>query len=278
MDREKHPVILSAFGKLDRLLDQYVARWPSESDISDHQAFRWDGKNRSLKPIKRPVRIDPSALLGIDDHKDRVMSNTRRFVAGSKANNVLLWGERGTGKSSLVKSLLHAFSGTGLRMIQVMKHDLPSVQMLYDLIAAHPSCRFIILIDDLSFEEDQTDYKEMKSVIDGGLEQIPDNLLFYATSNRKHLIPTKFSDNDSDEIRPSETIEEKISLADRFGIRLGFYHISQETFLDIVDRYARDYGIIRDSVELHREAVQWALEAGGRNGRTAEQFVRSLAR
>jgi len=278
MDLEKHPVILSAFGKLDRLLDQYVAHLPSEADISSHQAFRWDGKSRSLRPVKRPVRIDPSVLLGIDDHKDRVLDNTRRFVSGARANNVLLWGERGTGKSSLVKSLLHAFSGTALRMIQVMKHDLPAVQTLYELIAAHPSRRFIIFIDDLSFEEDQTDYKEMKTVIDGGLEQVPDNLLFYATSNRKHLVPTRFSDSDGDEIRPSDTVEEKVSLADRFGIRLGFYHISQETYLEIVDRYARDNGIAGDPGELHRMALQWALEAGGRNGRTAEQFVRSLAR
>jgi len=278
MDLEKHPVILSAFGKLDRLLDQYVAHLPSEADISSHQAFRWDGKSRSLRPVKRPVRIDPSVLLGIDDHKDRVLDNTRRFVSGARANNVLLWGERGTGKSSLVKSLLHAFTGTALRMIQVMKHDLPAVQTLYELIAAHPSRRFIIFIDDLSFEEDQTDYKEMKTVIDGGLEQVPDNLLFYATSNRKHLVPTRFSDSDGDEIRPSDTVEEKVSLADRFGIRLGFYHISQETYLEIVDRYARDNGIAGDPGELHRMALQWALEAGGRNGRTAEQFVRSLAR
>jgi len=278
MDLEKHPVILSAFGKLDRLLDQYVAHLPSEADISSHQAFRWDGKSRSLRPVKRPVRIDPSVLLGIDDHKDRVLDNTRRFVSGARANNVLLWGERGTGKSSLVKSLLHAFSGTALRMIQVMKHDLPAGQTLYELIAAHPSRRFIIFIDDLSFEEDQTDYKEMKTVIDGGLEQVPDNLLFYATSNRKHLVPTRFSDSDGDEIRPSDTVEEKVSLADRFGIRLGFYHISQETYLEIVDRYARDNGIAGDPGELHRMALQWALEAGGRNGRTAEQFVRSLAR
>ena len=276
MDLDKHPVILSAFGKLDRFLDHYMAHWPSEADISSHQAFRWDGMSRSLRQIKRPVRLDPSSLLGIDDHKDRVMSNTRRFVSGSRANNVLLWGERGTGKSSLVRSLLFAFSGTALRMIQVMKHDLSAVHTLYDLIAAHPSLRFIIFIDDLSFEEDQTDYKEMKTVIDGGLEQIPDNLLFYAASNRKHLVSTKFSDSDSDETRPSDTVEEKVSLADRFGIRLGFYHMSQETYLAIVDRCARDNGITRDPGELHHMAVQWSLEAGSRNGRTAEQFVRSL--
>ncbi len=276
MDLENHPAIVNVFAKLDLLLDQYVHHWPSESDVLSHQAFRWDGKSRGLRPIKRPVRMDPASLLGIDDHKDRVMDNTRRFIAGSRANNVLLWGERGTGKSSLIKSLLHAFSGTNLRMVQVLKHDILTVQALFDFLAAHFSRRFIIFIDDLSFEENQTDYQEMKSVMDGGLEQLPENILFYATSNRKHLIPTRFSDNESDEIRPSDTVEEKISLVDRFGIRLGFYHISQETYLEIVDLYARQYGVATKAGNLHRDAVQWALAAGGRNGRTAEQFIRSL--
>ncbi len=277
MDLEKHPVIVSAFAKLDRLLDQYIVNAPTETDIASHEAFQWEGRSRSLLPVKRPVRMDPAMLLGIDEQKGRVLGNTRRFVAGSKANNVLLWGERGTGKSSLVKSLLTAFAGTGLRMVQVLKHDILTVQSLYDLIAAHPSRRFLIFIDDLSFEQDQTDYQEMKTVMDGGLEQIPDNLLFYATSNRKHLVPTRFSDNDSDDIRPSDTVEEKVSLADRFGIRLGFYHISEETYLEIVDLYARHYGIDARSGNLHRDAIRWALETGGRNGRTAEQFVRSLS-
>ena len=278
MDLDKHPSITSAFSKLDRLLDEYIVHRPTEADIAGHEAFQWEGKSRSLLPVKRPVRLDPAMLLGIDDQKDRVLGNTRRFLAGSRANNVLLWGERGTGKSSLVKSLLAAFAGTGLRMVQVLKHDILTVQSLYDLIAAHPSRRFIIFIDDLSFEEEQTDYQEMKTVMDGGLEQMPDNLLFYATSNRKHLVPTRFSDNDSDDIRPSDTVEEKVSLADRFGIRLGFYHISEGTYLEIVDLYARHYGLSRDAGELHRMAIQWALESGGRNGRTAEQFVRSLER
>ena len=278
MDLEKHPAIVSAFAKLDRLLDRYIVNAATETDIAGHEAFQWEGRSRSLLPIKRPVRMDQATLIGIDAQKNRVLGNTRRFLAGAKANNVLLWGERGTGKSSLVKSLLSAFPGTGLRMVQVLKHDILTVQSLYDIIAVHPSRRFIIFIDDLSFEEDQTDYQEMKTVMDGGLEQIPDNLLFYATSNRKHLVPTRFSDNDSDDIRPSDTVEEKVSLADRFGIRLGFYHISEETYLEIVDLYAQRYGVDAHSGRLHGDAVRWALEAGGRNGRIAEQFVRSLDR
>jgi predicted AAA+ superfamily ATPase len=189
---------------------------------------------------------------------------------------VLLWGERGTGKSSLIKALLTAFSGTPLRMIQILKHDILTVQELYEVIAGNPSYRFILFIDDLSFEENQTDYMEMKTLMDGGLEQMPDNLVFYATSNRKHLIPTRFSDNESDEIRPSDTVEEKVSLADRFGVRLGFYHISQNTYLEIVDHFARCGGITLSSNELHARAIEWSLASGGRNGRIAEQFIRSL--
>jgi uncharacterized protein len=278
MDLEKQPIIISAFAKLDRLLDQYIVNAPTEADIAGHQAFQWEGKSKSLLSVKRPVRMDPAMLLGVDDQKDRLLGNTRRFIAGSNANNVLLWGERGTGKSSLVKSLLTEFTGTGLRIVQVLKHDILTVQTMYDIIAAHPSRRFIIFIDDLSFEEEQTDYQEMKTVMDGGLEQMPDNVLFYATSNRKHLVPTRFSDNDSDDIRPSDTVEEKISLADRFGIRLGFYHMSQETYLEIVDLYALHYGVAVKAETLHHEAAEWSRMAGGRNGRIAEQFVRSLTR
>ena len=276
MRDNEHPIILSAFNKLDRLLDQYVGHGTSDADIGGHQAFLWNGRNKGIVPIRRPVRIDPSALLGINEHKDRVLDNTRRFISGVQANNVLLWGERGTGKSSLIKSLLTAFSGTPLRMIQILKHDILTVLDLYDLIAANSSFRFILFIDDLSFEENQTEYKEMKTIMDGGLEQLPDNLLFYATSNRKHLIPTRFSDNESDEIRSSDTVEEKVSLADRFGVRIGFYHISQETYLEIVEFLARRCGTTLSGKELHTRAIQWSLESGGRNGRIAEQFIRSL--
>jgi predicted AAA+ superfamily ATPase len=276
MDLGGNDIILSAFGKLDRLLDHYVRPERQEADFANHQAFFWDGTRRMLRPVTRPVRNDPADLVGIEQHKQELLTNTKRFVEGCKANNALLWGERGTGKSSLIKSLLSAFSGTSLRMVQVLKHDILTVQELYEVFASHPSFRFIVFIDDLSFEEGQTDYKEMKTIMDGGLEQVPDNLLFYATSNRKHLIPTRFSDSDGDVIRPSDTMEEKVSLADRFGVRLGFYHIDQDTYLAIVDLYAGKAGISMDRETLYQQAIQWALQAGGRNGRIAEQFVRSL--
>ncbi len=261
--------------KLDKLLDRYVNGGTDRSDFSGHHAFLWDGYGKTVKAVLRPVRIDEAELLGIEPIKNQVLRNTKNFIDGKRANNVLLWGERGTGKSSLVKSLLTTFDNTPLRMIQVYKHDILTIQDLYGPIARNKQYRFVLFIDDLSFEESQTDYKEMKTIMDGGLEEIPENVVFYATSNRKHLIPTRFSDNDSDEIRPSDTVEEKVSLVDRFGLRLGFYHFTQETYLEIVASYAKKYGIPMDGDKLSRLALQWALQAGGRNGRTAEQFVRA---
>ncbi len=268
--------ITQLLAKLDKLLDRYVDGGLETAYFDGNQAFIWDGKRKSIKPIGRPVRINAGDLIGIDSIKKEVIRNTKSFVDGGKANNVLLWGERGTGKSSLLKSLLAAFNNTPLRMIQVYKHDILTVQEMYELIEKSAPYRFILFIDDLSFEEGQTDYKEMKTIMDGGLEQIPENLLFYATSNRKHLITTKFSDNDSDEIRPSDTVEEKVSLVDRFGLRLGFYHFPEDTYLEIVELYATKYGVRMDRNRLERLAIQWALAAGGRNGRIAEQFVRSI--
>lgn len=273
---EKSGLSMQVMAKLSRLLDRYVDGAADATDFAQHQAYLWDGRKKSLKPIKRPAAIDHDDLIGIDSIKKEVIRNTKNFLDGTRANNVLLWGERGTGKSSLVKSLLTTFADTNLRMIQVYKHDILTIQEMYDLVADNKACRFILFIDDLSFEESQTDYKEMKAVLDGGLEAVPDNLLVYATSNRKHLVPTKFSDNESDEVRPSDTVEEKVSLVERFGLRFGFYHFSQDTYLEIVASYAKKYDVRLDGEKLNRLAVQWALWAGGRNGRIAEQFVRAV--
>ena len=263
--------------KLSRLLDQYVDGKPESVRFEEHAAFAWDGRKKSLRPVKRPAVISPDDLIGIDAIKESVMENTARFIGGARSNNVLLWGERGTGKSSVIKSLLAAFRDTSLRMLQVHKQDIVTIPDLYDLFFANGSYRFILFIDDLSFEEGQTDYKDIKTVLDGGLEAVPENVLFYATSNRKHLVPTRFSDNDSDEIRPSDTVEEKMSLVERFGLRFGFYHFSQETYLAIVASYCRKYGASPQQDGLNRLALQWATQAGGRNGRVAEQFARSLS-
>jgi predicted AAA+ superfamily ATPase len=270
------PKIGQLLAKVDRLLDRYVDSGPVTPYFDEYQAFIWDGTRKIMKPIRRPVQVDQDDLIGIESVKKQVIRNTRNFIEGKKANNVLLWGERGTGKSSLLKSLLTTFEGTQLRMVQIYKHDILTLQDMYDLAARNNTYRFILFIDDLSFEENQTDYKEMKTIMDGGLEQIPENVLFYATSNRKHLIPTRFSDNDDDITRPSDTVEEKVSLVDRFGLRFGFYHFSQDTYLEIVASYAAKYGVHMERSKLDQMAVQWALGAGGRNGRIAEQFVRAI--
>jgi predicted AAA+ superfamily ATPase len=172
--------------KVDRVLDRYLDDDADVTNFAKHRAFRWDGARRTLKPIPRPAKIHPNHLLGIDAIKHEVLRNTKSFVHGGKANNILLWGERGTGKSSLVKSLLTAFNKTPFRMIQIYRHDILSITSLYDLIAGHRSYRFILFIDDLSFEESQTDYKEMKTIMDGGIEDIPDNI-FYHFSEETYL-------------------------------------------------------------------------------------------
>lgn len=270
------PKIGQLLVKLDKLLDRYVDGGSEAPHFLKYQAFMWDGTRMTLKPIQRPVKIDQDDLIGIESIKQNIVRNTKAFVEGRKANNVLLWGERGTGKSSLVKALLTVFDGTPLRMIQIYKHDILTIQEMYDIIARGKPFRFILFIDDLSFEESQTDYKEMKTIMDGGLEEIPENVLFYATSNRKHLITTRFSDNDNDEVRPSDTVEEKVSLVDRFGLRFGFYHFSQDIYLEIVASYAAKHGVRMDKRKLEHLAIQWSLGAGGRNGRIAEQFVRAI--
>ena len=270
------PKLENLLVKLEKLLDRYVDSDAGIVSFARHQAFVWDGKRKSLRPIKRPAQIDQDDLIGIDSIKKEIIRNTGNFIKGMRANNVLLWGERGTGKSSVVKSLLSTFADTNLRLVQVYKHDVLTIQEMYETLIENGAYRFILFIDDLSFEESQTDYKEIKTILDGGLEAIPENLLFYATSNRKHLIPTKFSDNENDELRPSDTVEEKVSLVERFGLRFGFYHFSQETYLEIVSSYAKKYGLAMDEEKRNRLAVQWALWAGGRNGRIAEQFVRAV--
>jgi predicted AAA+ superfamily ATPase len=273
---KKSELYVQVLTKLSALLDRHVGSPQDGTVFAGCQAFVWDANRRRLDPVKRPVTMDHNDLIGIDAIKREVIRNTRNFLEGLRSNNVLLWGERGTGKSSLVKSLLTTFSGTNLKLIQVYKNDILTIRDLYDLVFEHSEYRFIILIDDLSFEEGQTDFKEMKTILDGGLHAVPDNLLFYATSNRKHLIPTRFSDNDNDDVRPSDTIEEKVSLVERFGLRFGFYHLSQETYLEIVAFYAGKYGVRMSLEELNRRALEWATSAGGRNGRVAEQFARTL--
>jgi hypothetical protein len=257
---------------------------PVAPDWTSAIAFRWRKSNGRgwLQPVRHPHPIRLSDLETIDDQKERITANTRQFVAGKPANNVLLTGARGSGKSSLVKAMLNAFSPKGLRLIEVDKDDLIDLADILDLLDGRPE-RFIIFCDDLSFEAGETAYKALKSVLDGSVAAPPDNVLIYATSNRRHLMPEYFSENlethtVNDEIRPGETTEEKVSLSDRFGLWISFYPFSQDDYLAVFQHWARELGVADAVIAAsEREALNWALGRGSRSGRTAWQFAKELA-
>ncbi len=234
----------------------------------------WRQRQAFLRPVRRadPIRLEQ--LLGIDTQKQQLIANTERFLAGLPANNALLWGARGTGKSSLVKALLNSYQMQGLRIIEVDKQDLLYLPEIVDDIREHPY-RFIIYCDDLSFEAGDSLYKPLKSVLEGSIELPPENVLFYATSNRRHLLPEQMRDNletqlIDGEVHYADAIEEKISLSDRFGLRLAFYPQQTPAYLEIVDSYFSAYPGDRDA--LHKAALDFAHQNAAKNGRTARQF------
>jgi predicted AAA+ superfamily ATPase len=273
----------------ERLLARLEAVLPPAAAAPDFEAavaFRWrrlngPGHDRhgQLQPVPRPHPIRLADLKDIDEQKERVDANTRQFLAGKPANNVLLTGTRGCGKSSLVKAMLNEYAGRGLRMIEVDKNDLIDLPDIIDLVAGRKE-HFIVFCDDLSFEQGDPTYKALKVVLDGSLSAPPDNLLIYATSNRRHLMPEYFSENletkyVGDEIRPGDTTEEKISLSERFGLWLSFYPFSQEEYLDIVGHWLRDFGCSEKEVaSAERDALNWSLGRGSRSGRVAWQFAK----
>jgi predicted AAA+ superfamily ATPase len=253
-------------------------------DWKDSIAFRWR-KNSGrgwLQVVRNPHPIRLADLNNIDDQKERITLNTKQFVAGRPANNVLLTGSRGSGKSSLVKAVLNEYSAKGLRLIEVDKDDLIDLPDIVDLLDGRPE-RFIIFCDDLSFESGETAYKALKSVLDGSISAPPDNVLIYATSNRRHLMPEYFAENldterVDDEIHPGEATEEKISLSERFGLWISFYPFSQDDYLNIVNHWLRHFGLNEKIIaECERDALNWALGRGSRSGRVAWQFARDLA-
>ncbi len=257
---------------------------PAAPDWESAIAFRWRKSNGRgwLQAVRHPHPIRLSDLETIDDQKERITANTRQFVAGKPANNVLLTGARGSGKSSLVKAMLNEFAARGLRLIEVDKDDLVDLADILDLLEGRPE-RFVIFCDDLSFEAGETAYKALKSVLDGSVAAPPDNVLIYATSNRRHLMPEYFSENletrtVNDEIRPGETTEEKVSLSDRFGLWISFYPFSQDDYLAVFQHWARELGVAEAVIAgSEREALNWALGRGSRSGRTAWQYAKELA-
>ncbi len=238
----------------------------------------WRRHRSGLRAIRRLDPVQWDDLTGIEQQQQALARNTERFLAGEPSNNVLLWGSRGTGKSSLIKALLNRYSDQGLRMIEVDKDDLVNLPEIVDDIC-DLSFRFVIFCDDLSFEVGESGYKALKSILEGSLELPPENVRVYATSNRRHLMPEFMSDNINSvvkggELHPAEAIEEQVSLADRFGLQLSFYPFSQDVYLQAVDALFPD---VQDRESLHKEAIRFATGKGVRNGRTAQQFYRQVA-
>jgi uncharacterized protein len=250
-------------------------------DWNTTPAAIWRQRKEMLRPVRHLDAIGLADLLGIDRQKSQLVENTERFLAGRPANNALLWGSRGTGKSSLIKALLNAYQAKGLRMIEVDKADLVCLPEIVDDIRELPQ-HFIIYCDDLSFETGESQYKSLKSVLEGSLEAKPDNVLIYATSNRRHLLPEKLSENlnshlEDREIHYSDAIEETISLSDRFGLWLGFYPTSAEAYLAIVDSlFSRC--VPKDRENLHKAALDFAALRASKSGRTAKQFFNSYSK
>ncbi|MBB1126660.1 ATP-binding protein [Thiospirillum jenense] len=271
------------------LLDRLETLLPARPAPPDWQAisFRWrkHGQYGQLEPLRYPHRIALDDLLCINSQRSTIERNTRQFLAGRSANNVLLWGSRGTGKSSLIKALFNTYAEQGLRLIEVDKDDLIDLPDILEPIR-HRSEHFIIFCDDLSFEASESGYKTLKATLDGSLTAMPNNVLIYATSNRRHLL-TEFHDDNRDtrmidgELHPGEAIEEKISLSDRFGLWLSFYPFSQAQYLTIVWHWLESFNMIITDEETRavceRAALQWALQRGSRSGRTAWQFARDWA-
>ena len=248
-------------------------------DLGAAPAFVWHVGPDRLEPVAQVNRVGVGLLVGIDRARDTLLENTRRFAQGFGANNALLWGSRGMGKSSLVKAIHAEVHGDnpGLKLVELQREDLPSVGRLLAHLRGAPY-RFLLFCDDLSFSHDDQHYKSLKAVLDGGIEGRPENVVLYATSNRRHLMPRDMIENErSTAISPSEAVEEKVSLSDRFGLWLGFHPCTQDDYLAMIGRYCDAYGVRVDPEVLRAEAIEWQATRGARSGRVAWQFFTDLA-
>ena len=267
--------------RIAEALERVAPPSPPGLDFSAAEAFVWHPEERRLAAVTRVNRVEMSLLKGVDRVRDLLVENTERFARGLPANNALLWGARGMGKSSLVKAA-HAAVGAahraaGLKLIEIHREDIESLPELMALLRDKRQ-RFIVFCDDLSFDAEDTSYKSLKTMLEGGIEGRPENVIFYATSNRRHLMARDMVENErATAINPGEAVEEKVSLSDRFGLWLGFHRCSQDEYLAMVEGYVARYRIPRAGAELRREALEWATTRGARSGRVAWQYVQDLA-
>jgi uncharacterized protein len=288
MPKTSHPELSNSArldGDLKRIaeaLERLAPPAPPQPDFNAADAFVWHADTGRLAPVARVNRVDIALLRGIDRVRDALTQNTERFAKGLPANNALLWGARGMGKSSLVKAshaaiLAASADGPRLKLIEIHREDIESLPALMTLLRDSP-LRFLVFCDDLSFDGNDASYKSLKAVLEGGIEGRPANVLFYATSNRRHLLPRDMMENErSTAINPGEAVEEKVSLSDRFGLWLGFHRCSQDEYLAMVFGYADHFGLDAPREQTERDALEWATTRGSRSGRTAWQFIQDLA-
>jgi uncharacterized protein len=281
------PALVLLLTRIAEALERQAPPRVSATDLASADAFVWQAAPPRLQPVPKVNAVALPLLKGIERNRDMLLENTQRFAQGLPANNALLWGARGMGKSSLVKAAHGSINdargnetlGTALplKLIEIHREDINTLPHLMSLLRddAH---RFIIFCDDLSFDHDDTTYKSLKAVLEGGIEGRPENVIFYATSNRRHLLPRDMMENErSTAINPHEAVEEKVSLSDRFGLWLGFHKCNQDEYLAMVEGYARHFGLSVKTVTLHHEALEWATTRGSRTGRVAWQFIQDLA-
>src|SRR5438552_3608588 len=270
--------------RIAEALERLSPRVPKAPDLSAADAFVWHPDGHQLVPVPKVNRVDMSLLRGIERVRDMLMDNTERFAKGLPANNALLWGARGMGKSSLVKAshasinAARAKSGPGpLKLIEIHREDIESLPDLMTLLRGVKE-RVIVFCDDLSFDADDTTYKSLKAVLEGGIEGRPDNVIFYATSNRRHLMPREMMENErSTAINPAEAVEERVALSGRLALWLAFHNCSQDDFFAMIDGYAAHLGLPIEAAALHAQAIEWSMTRGGRSGRVAWQFIQDLA-
>ena len=279
MDTKAMENVAPYLSRIADALDRLSPPAAEQANLSAHEGYIWEAKTKVLQAIDSIQRLPLESLKGIQQQRETLMANTRAFAEGRRANNALLWGARGTGKSSILKAVHGALieEGYNIGLVEIQREDLADLPLVMSILSAADR-PFILFCDDLAFEQDDVSYKSLKAVLEGGLSGRPRNLVFYATSNRRHLMPRQMMENErSSAINPSETTEEKISLSDRFGLWIGFHSVDQETYLDMIAWYVTHYKLPIDLEDAQKQALSWAVGRGNRSGRSAFQFILDLA-